>query len=55
MKEISGKLTCEIWFSGLEMDDDQTYMDVLFPKGFEGEMLTETWDVEEEEIEPDEY
>lgn len=53
MKEISGKLTCEIYFRGLEMDDGQTYMDVIFPDGFEGVMLTETWEVEEEEIECD--
>jgi hypothetical protein len=40
-KYITGVLKCEIHFSNVYVEDDQSELDALFPAGWEGEMLNE--------------
>ena len=45
---ISGLLTCEIYFDNVYVDDDESKIDVLFPNGWEGEMLDCSFNITEE-------
>jgi hypothetical protein len=47
-KYIDGKITCTIEFSNLYVEDGCTSLDAIFPDGYEGEMMSENLEIENE-------
>lgn len=47
-KYITGTFTCKISFYDLYVEDGQDEIDALFPDGWEGEMDSERWNIEDE-------
>jgi hypothetical protein len=48
-KYIYGKITCTIELSNLYVEDGESELDAIFPNGFEGEMMSENIEIENEQ------
>lgn len=48
-KVVSGKITVTVEFHDLRIDDENTYIpEVVFPEGWEGEMIDNSVEIKEE-------